>query len=128
MQSVFGMQNAGGDALELPGLLPSPLEFEHESVRFDLTLYMIEDGVGGLKGSWRYSVDLFDAPTIERLAGRFEALLRAAVENPDARIDSLELLAESERAELARRESEQAEAGQRRLKGARPKPISIPKQ
>ena len=47
-----------------------------------------------------YSIDLFDAATIERLLGHLEALLSAASLSPSGRIDSLALLTEAERHQL----------------------------
>ncbi|MET0645390.1 MAG: condensation domain-containing protein, partial [Pyrinomonadaceae bacterium] len=97
---VFGMQNVPSKVLELPELRLSPVEFENETARFDLTLWMSEKSEG-LKGIWRYATDLFDAETIARMSGRFETLLKAVIETPDSRINSLEFLTASEREKLS---------------------------
>ncbi len=84
--------NAGGAGgqLQLPGLnlefLPSP----KDNTQHDLSLH-IDEGGPSLSCSLSYSTALFDASTIERLAGRFERLLRCFTQAPDTRIAALEL-------------------------------------
>ncbi|UZE84263.1 non-ribosomal peptide synthetase [Pseudomonas viciae] len=84
--------NAGGAGgqLQLPGLnlefLPSP----KDNTQHDLSLH-IDEGGPSLSCSLSYSTALFDASTIERLAGRFERLLHCFTEAPDTRIAALEL-------------------------------------
>ncbi len=51
-------------------------------------------------GSWEYNTDLFDGSTIERMAGHFQNLLSAIVENPQLSVDELPLLSEAERHQL----------------------------
>ncbi|MFI0355758.1 amino acid adenylation domain-containing protein [Actinomadura sp. 9N407] len=52
---------------------------------------------GRLHGRLEFATDLFDAPTIERLAGWFQAFLTAAVRDPDQAISALPLMDERER-------------------------------
>ncbi len=127
VQAVFGMQNVPGKPLELPELKLSPVEFENETARFDLTLLMSEEA-DGLRGIWRYATDLFDAETIAKMTGRFETLLRAVVETPESRIDSLEFLTESERDHLTLQENIHAESSYQKLRSVKPKTISAAKK
>jgi amino acid adenylation domain-containing protein len=56
----------------------------------------VETG-GTIEASLEYSSDLFDAETVERLAGRFLSLLDAAVADPGLRLSDLPVLDERER-------------------------------
>jgi len=64
--------------------------------QFDLTLDVI-DLDGPLLVNLKYSTDLFEAETIERMAGHLQALLRGIVSGPMARIADLPLLTGAER-------------------------------
>lgn len=67
---------------------------------FDMMLQMGEqDGV--LAGALQYNTDLFDAATIERMAGNFAALLDGIAADPDRRVSQLPLLTADERNQLA---------------------------
>ena len=54
----------------------------------------------GLRLRWEYATDLFEASTIERMAGHFHVLLEAIVADPARRIGELPLLTEAERHQL----------------------------
>ncbi|MEM9004406.1 MAG: amino acid adenylation domain-containing protein [Cyanobacteria bacterium P01_F01_bin.86] len=98
-QTMFVLQNAPEEDIELPGLTLSQLELETSVSKFDLTLFVTETA-SGLVGNWEYSTDLFDASTIERMAGHFQNLLEAIVENPAQQVSALPLLSTSERDRL----------------------------
>ena len=51
-------------------------------------------------GWFDYDRDLFDAGTIDRMAGHFQTLLRAALADPDRSVNKLPLLTEGERSLL----------------------------
>jgi amino acid adenylation domain-containing protein/non-ribosomal peptide synthase protein (TIGR01720 family) len=94
-QVIFNLQNAPGGALELPDLRLSPIAVENPTVKTDLVLIMNE-GPQGLRGSFYYSTELFEAATIERLVTHFVTLLEGAVKAPTTRIGDLPLLPEAE--------------------------------
>ncbi|MDY7076205.1 MAG: amino acid adenylation domain-containing protein [Chloroflexota bacterium] len=98
-QVVFALQDALTESLELSGLKLNLLEIENGTAKFDLTLFM-EERADGLKGMLEYNTDLFDAATVERLAGHFQVLLEGIVANPDQSISALPLLTEAERHQL----------------------------
>ncbi|WP_213289371.1 non-ribosomal peptide synthetase [Bradyrhizobium sp. sGM-13] len=52
---------------------------------FDLALDVV-DGAGGMKATFNYATDLFDSPTIARLAAQFGSMLRQIAENAERRI------------------------------------------
>ncbi|HSU17605.1 non-ribosomal peptide synthetase [Longimicrobium sp.] len=64
------------------------------AAKAELTLGIVR-GEGAARCSWEYAADLFDAATIERVAGRFAALARGAAADPDARISALVARAEA---------------------------------
>ncbi|HEY9666982.1 MAG TPA: condensation domain-containing protein, partial [Coleofasciculaceae cyanobacterium] len=109
-QVVFALQNAPMEALELPGLTLSPLQFvDTGTTRFDLEFHLWErkqnNGLGvdsseGISGFVVYSTDLFDAATINRMLGHFQTLLEGIVANPEQRLADLPLLSETERHQL----------------------------
>jgi amino acid adenylation domain-containing protein len=55
---------------------------------------------GSLSVIFQYNTDLFDTAAIVRMAGHFQTLLEAIVENPQQRLAHLPLLTESERHQL----------------------------
>src|ERR687885_401863 len=75
-QVVFSLQNTPIEALELPGLTLSRLDFDNPSAKFDLEFHMWESPEG-LRGQVVYSTDLFDDTTITRMLGHFQTLLEA---------------------------------------------------
>ena len=98
-QVMFVLQNAPMSELELSGCNWCELEREGTVAKFDLKLSMSETS-RGLVGSWEYNTDLFDSSTIERMAGHFQNLLSAIVENPQLSVAELSLLSEAERYQL----------------------------
>ena len=96
-QAMFVLDNAptGAFTQALLGLTLSPIEAESGIAKFDITLSMFE-GPAGLQGTLEYNADLFEAATIERLAGHFQTLLAAIVDNPDQPLATLPLLSDAE--------------------------------
>jgi amino acid adenylation domain-containing protein len=95
-QVMFILQNAPTMALELQGLRVNPLEVGATASQFDLTLSMANSDAE-LSGVLWYDTDLFDEPTIARLAGHFQNLLRVVAEAPELPISRLSLLSDDER-------------------------------
>jgi len=71
------------------------------SSKFDLEAAFDYGEKGELRGSLVYSTPLFDATTAERLAGHFQTLLNALLEDRERPVDSLPLLTSGETAQLA---------------------------
>ncbi|MFE3447826.1 condensation domain-containing protein, partial [Nonomuraea sp. NPDC059194] len=94
LQVLFALQSyrAGGEGFAL----------DTTTTRFDLELYVTEAD-DGLAGRFVYNSELFLPETVERLARRFEALLRAIVAGPDVPVGELEFLAPEERAQVVSR-------------------------
>jgi amino acid adenylation domain-containing protein len=98
-QVAFSLQNTPIEALELPGLTLSQLDFDTPSAKFDLEFHMWQSP-DGLRGQIIYSTDLFDDTTITRMLGHFQTLLESIVANPEQRLCDLQLLTESDRHQL----------------------------
>ncbi len=98
-QVAFSLQNTPIEALELPGLTLSQLDFDTPSAKFDLEFH-IWQSPDGLRGQVIYSTDLFDDTTITRMLGHFQTLLESIVANPEQRLCELPLLTESDRHQL----------------------------
>jgi amino acid adenylation domain-containing protein len=104
-QVAFGLENLSQLSFEDPSLelaqpsseltiKPQPLKLD--TVRYDLTLWLKEDGEH-LFGWWNYSTDVFDGETIAMLQGHFETLLQHVVHSPDAHLDEIEMLTPREK-------------------------------
>ncbi len=98
-QVMFTLQSAPGRPPELPGLRQTRLQPPDDSVRFDLELGLAEHA-DGLHGGFAYDADLFDAATVERMAGHLATVLRAVAADPDTRLSRVPLLGEGERRSL----------------------------
>ncbi|NEQ47692.1 MAG: amino acid adenylation domain-containing protein [Leptolyngbya sp. SIOISBB] len=98
-QVMFVLQNAPLPTLAMEGLEWEPLVLESGTAKFDLTLSM-RPTHAGLKGVLEYRTDLFEADTMQRMAGHFCTLLAAICEQPSSRIAELPLLSAAERSQF----------------------------
>ena len=99
MQVVLVLQNTPERKVELPGLVVTPLKYQAETAKFDLTLY-IDDLGSELQATFEYNTDLFERDTISRMGRHLRTLLEGIVADPSARISDLPLLTEAERRQL----------------------------
>ncbi|MCP4663059.1 MAG: AMP-binding protein, partial [bacterium] len=97
-QVMFVLQNAPQrQGAEIVELSLTPMAVEGTTAKFDLTLFLRDDRMGG---TLEYNTDLFDATTMQRLIAHFEQLLRGVVEDPERRVAELPLLSAAERHQL----------------------------
>jgi len=96
-QVMFNHQRdvGGQGAAALAGIEIEQLALERTTAQFDLTLDTQESSEG-LNASLTYATDLFDAATIERMAGHWLNLLAAVIADPQQRIAALELFGTGE--------------------------------
>ncbi len=94
-QVMFQMQNVPQKGIELPGLSLLPVETERGSAMFELVL-ALRDAGRGFAGTLEYDADLFEATTIERLAGHWTSLLAGVAAQPDLPLSVLPLLSPAE--------------------------------
>jgi len=98
-QVMFVMQNELRTELGMSGLQLSGVRTEHVTAKFDVMLQLTETAAG-LSGTIEYSTDLYEAETIERMLGHFQALLESVVRDPAEQISELRLLTEGEEEQL----------------------------
>ena len=124
-QVMFIFQNNPMPALQIGELALEPIEVSETTTAFDLTLALSQSPDGQLNGSVRYSTDLFDATTIERLIGHYKTLLHSAVSDVDARLNSLEMLTEGERKQQVESKEERREQKLKKLLNLKPKSVKL---
>jgi amino acid adenylation domain-containing protein len=98
-QVMFTVNKASDTKLDIPGITISPASFGANSTRFDLEC-QFTDTTHELKGAITYSLDLFDATTIQRLVDNLQVLLAIIVDNPDQPLSVLPLLTPAEERRL----------------------------
>ncbi|HEV2891994.1 MAG TPA: condensation domain-containing protein, partial [Frankiaceae bacterium] len=126
-QVAFGLDNTPKTPLDLSGLDHHPLPFDYESVRFDLTLWIVDHGATQ-QAYWTYTHDLYTAATITRMHHHYQTLLRSLTDRPDAPIDSLNIHTDAEHEQRRLRRSAMVRSHRDRLAGVAPKPIEAPVQ
>ena len=90
----IGFSLSPDGAVRLP--LPDPL------AEADCSVSLTEDGPGGeLVGDAVFSTDLFDTPTVERLADHFRRALATVVAEPDCLLSDFDLTSAEEKRQLA---------------------------
>jgi aspartate racemase len=83
-----------GSAQE-PGWSGNQSDSEGDTLKPDLD-FEVEDRPGGLLGRFVYNADLFDAATVERMAGHFRTMLQAIIQDPTQKVSRLPVLTEAE--------------------------------
>ena len=97
-QAMLVFQNWTSEA-DFPGLSCRLLGKDGERSNFDVTLWASE-AQGGLRLSFEHNRDLFDAVTIDRMAGHYERLLDQLVADPERRLAELALATAAERHQM----------------------------
>ncbi|EZP30954.1 non-ribosomal peptide synthase/polyketide synthase [Pseudomonas sp. RIT288] len=98
-QAMFSWDSGHGASLSLGELTLESVAEPSHFAKFDLSLTLAE-APGGIRGVLEYAVALFDESTIERYVGYFQRLLQAMVNNDQAVLEQVTLLAEDERQHL----------------------------
>ncbi|WP_295473025.1 non-ribosomal peptide synthase/polyketide synthase [uncultured Pseudomonas sp.] len=94
---MFNHQQRNTEALKrLPGLLAEELPWHSREAKCDLQLHSEEDAQGRIRLSFDYAVELFDAATVQRLAGHFVSLLQQVCAQPQQALGELPLLSATE--------------------------------
>lgn len=94
------LNNAEVPQIKLSGLTLTSFEHEHTSSNYDFTVFITETPAG-LKGSVEYSVDLFNADTINRMMGHFTTILNSVALDQTVRIADVKMLSEAEYEHIA---------------------------
>src|SRR6185295_18288497 len=90
------LQNTPHQAWQLPALQLTPVSFDADTARFDLTLSLTESD-NRLSGEATYSTDLFEATTIACLLQHYQTLLAGILLHPELPLAQLPLLSAAER-------------------------------
>ncbi|MGE3936014.1 MAG: amino acid adenylation domain-containing protein, partial [Rhodospirillaceae bacterium] len=90
------MTSAGTFAQRLPGLDVELAVADDGTTKFDVNFVFYEED-GRLVLAMQYDTGLFDAPTMQRIAGQFGVLLHAIVRRPDDPLSALPMMTEDER-------------------------------
>jgi non-ribosomal peptide synthetase component F/acyl carrier protein len=98
-QVMFALQNAPEHALELAGLTTSVQPLPGSTTHFDLELHLWQRRDEWV-GNFVYNTDLFDAATIERMAGHYLTLLEALLTEPERSVMEVPMLTAAERHQL----------------------------
>ncbi|OBF21600.1 hypothetical protein A5725_13460 [Mycobacterium kubicae] len=106
IQVMLAWQNNTAGELALGDLHVTPVPVETHTARMDLTFSLAERWTetgepAGIGGTVEFRTDVFDAGTVEALIRRFERVLVVLTADPSARLSSVEVTEESERARLA---------------------------
>ena len=98
-QAMFVLNNAPQFTTEIAGIKWHRIPIDPGTAKFDLTMALAETE-GRLQGSFEYSTDRFDPPTIERMASHWQTLLEGIVADPSQPISTLPLLTAVERQQI----------------------------
>ncbi|HEX4955002.1 MAG TPA: amino acid adenylation domain-containing protein [Thermoanaerobaculia bacterium] len=124
-QTKLFLLNVPRTPLALPGLVLKPVFIDPGIARLDLTLSLTE-APEGLEGWLNFRADLFEPATARAFFEDFEAVLRAFVERPEARLGELaeEISAQRRRSREEQRRLHRASAAEKlaRRAGARATP------
>ena len=111
VQVMLAWQNFAGQDDSLPAglalgdLQVTPIPVETQTARMDLAFSLTERFTeagepAGIGGTVEFRADVFDAASVEALAGRLERVLVAMAADPLARLSSVDVLVGGERARL----------------------------
>jgi len=100
-QVMYNHQRKDHQALaSLPNVTLDNYPLGEQSAQFDLTLDSMETPDGRVKLTFTYAKELFRAQTIERMAGHYQTVLEALVQQVNQRVSDIELLSDSEHQQL----------------------------
>ncbi|MBO4274512.1 non-ribosomal peptide synthetase, partial [Microbispora triticiradicis] len=99
-QAMVILQNTDDGPPRLPGLVVEEIAPATAVASTDV-LVEFQEFEGGLRAAVNYSTDLFDAGTIERMAGHLVRALEQIAAGPARRVGDLDLLTDAEHATLA---------------------------
>jgi len=99
-QAVFNLNRVEHSLADaLPGLQARALQPETLGSPFELS-FVVTESAQGYTLACRYSTELFEAGTIERLLGHYQQLLTHALRAPGTHVGALSLLTDAERHRL----------------------------
>ncbi|HEV2734694.1 MAG TPA: amino acid adenylation domain-containing protein, partial [Longimicrobiaceae bacterium] len=112
-QTMLSLHTGARRELRLGPVAAEPVAADAQAAKFDLTLEAAADGEG-LGGTLVFRTELWDAPTVERMAGHLRTLLEAIVARPDRPVTAVALLGRAERRQVEEWSTSGAAAADRR--------------
>ncbi|WP_344335430.1 condensation domain-containing protein, partial [Kitasatospora putterlickiae] len=101
-QVMLALQNTEQARFELPGLAVAVEPVGSGVSRVDLTLSLVEEPDGGMRGVAEFATDLFDRATVETFLGRWVRLLEQMTARPELPVGQADILTPDEHRELSR--------------------------
>ncbi|MFZ1006159.1 MAG: condensation domain-containing protein, partial [Candidatus Sulfotelmatobacter sp.] len=98
-QVAFNLQNVPRSKFRLGLAELTPFEFEINSTKFDMSVFLAEED-SGISFGVVYDQELFASATIVGMFQRYSVLLQSIVDNPDQKLTELPLLNETEKRSL----------------------------
>jgi alpha-ketoglutarate-dependent taurine dioxygenase len=123
-QVVFVLQNTPMPSLQIPDLGVTPINYENDTVRFDLSLLLGKNEEGDLNAMWRFRTDLFRPETVARMHRHYETLLKDIVAHPETRLAQLEIRTEAERRQQEMQKKEVKASSFKKFKNIQPQAVA----
>ncbi|MCZ7476254.1 non-ribosomal peptide synthetase [Micromonospora sp. WMMC273] len=101
-QVIFQCVEAAEETWQLPEAVVQHVDLDNGTAKVDLTMIAVNGGTGEIGLELSFATDLFDRATIDRFVAHFVALLEQVVAEPDAPLDSVELVTGAERDTMLR--------------------------
>lgn len=92
----FVTQNMNIPELKIEGLAFKPYILEHQTSKFDLTLYAVESG-DEINFIFEYCTALFSKKTMEIMAGHYLAIIENILNTPEIKLENIGLLTHKEK-------------------------------
>ena len=124
VQVAFTLQNSPVPPIELAGLSLTPMEIDTGTAKFEIEVSLVESPQG-IAGRMEYNADLFEVPTISRMAGHFESLLLDVAARPNARLSEFDMLTVSQKTEQAFKESQRHQINRSMLKQTKRRALNL---
>src|SRR5690606_3336039 len=103
-QVLLEFQDTERPEIELPDLSVRVIDLDPMLALFDLQLSIAEttdaDGPAGIRASFTYATDLFDAATVASFADRFVRIVEAITDTPDIAVGNIDIVTDRELADL----------------------------
>ncbi|WP_430058812.1 amino acid adenylation domain-containing protein [Paenibacillus alvei] len=97
--TMFVLQNKESKPFVLDQLQMKPYHTEHKTAKFDLTLQAVDEEAG-IAFHLEYATSLYKLETVQRFARHFVQLIASVIENPQASLATLQIVADKERVQL----------------------------
>lgn len=123
-QVLFVLQNTPTSALELPEITLNLINVESKKAKFDLALFLTETEQG-IEGKWQYNADLFTPDTITCLTNHWQTLNNSIMTQPQSRINTLEMLTETEKIQQTMQQQERKAAKRQKFMSIAPKAVGV---